>query len=67
MYFCTLPPWCSIADAQTAKYCSSTSRTSSASRVSEKGVKPARSANSTDKRRRSLGSSDAATRLVQAG
>ena len=53
MNFSTTPPWRVIVSVAMPKYRVSASRTSSASRPSEKGVNPTRSANRTLTRRRS--------------
>ena len=53
MNFSTVPPYSSIRRRQMSKYRERSSRTSSASRDSESGVNPTRSANSTETRRRS--------------
>src|SRR6266705_7980 len=54
MNFSTVPPYREITVRQLSKYRDSRSRTSSESRDSESAVKPTRSANSTETRRRSV-------------
>ena len=53
MNFSTIPPYRPITVRATAKYRDSSSRTASGSRVSDNGVKPTTSQNSTEHTRRS--------------
>ncbi len=53
MNFSTVPPYRPITRRAVSKYSERSSRTSSGSRDSDKGVKPTRSANNTDTVRRS--------------